>query len=71
MGEWQPIETAPKDQRILGWDGDEILTLDWNRSAGGYWQQVSDSGRSSAYYPTHWMPLPEPPALSQADGGGK
>jgi plasmid maintenance system killer protein len=70
---WQPIETAPKENncRILGWDGFEILTLDYvgpykiginkHISVGDWWVQVSDSGRSSVYYPTHWMSLPDRP----------
>jgi len=49
--EWQPIETAPKDQEILVW-------------AHGIGQWVSkfawwDCGAHRK--PTHWMPLPEPP----------
>lgn len=70
---WRPIETAPKTKgsRILAWDGHEMLTLDYvgpskigihdHITVGDWWVQVSDSGRSSVYYPTHWMPLPSAP----------
>lgn len=63
--EWQQIESAPTEQRILAWDGHEILTLDWTKSTG--WHQVSDSGRSSPYYPTHWRPLPVPPSREDVE----
>lgn len=55
---WQPIESAPKDGRILGWDGFEVESLE---RFGEFWGQISDSGRVTVSEPTHWMPLPEPP----------
>lgn len=58
MTEWQPIETAPKDGRILGWNGFEVESLE---KFDDVWGQVSDSGRITASRPTHWMPLPKPP----------
>jgi hypothetical protein len=69
---WQPIETAPKDRKILAcwhvpatkleghydeparWD---YATVEWWDSRGS-WQDGSDFPPD----PTHWMPLPEPPA---------
>jgi hypothetical protein len=48
--EWQPIETAPRDgTRVLLWDGGPEAYI-------GYW-----SGDSWISYPSHWMPLPDPP----------
>ena len=70
---WQLIKTAPriKGYRIIGWDGSEVVTLDYvgptkiginnHIDIEECWVQVSDSGRQSTYEPTHWMPLPNPP----------
>lgn len=67
---WQPIETAPKhtDQET----DEDILFLGFvPHSCGGYmcvfywnqrleqWQNNIDGGTDK---PTHWMPLPAPPA---------
>lgn len=55
--DWQPIETAPKDEdfeEILVWNGD------WVCSAvlfeGNWIDHFYD-----IVTPTHWMPLPPPP----------
>ena len=67
MTGWQPIESAPKDgTRVLAFANDFIETMFWTVSvwvsSGGAW--VNDVNRSDTYEfnPTHWMPLPEPPA---------
>ena len=66
---WQPIETAPKDGRtILGWDrlATRAYTMRWGHSVSIYvlreWW-----GEGGAERPTHWMPLPKPPAAGGAD----
>lgn len=91
---WRPIETAPKDGRlvllainpplnsnnILGWWQEDVLPVvmgRWNDDTWAVdmskWDSVfmeegaADSeGRSFALClrvrPTHWMPLPPPPA---------
>jgi len=66
--QWLPIETAPKDgTEILGHTDVGALVL--------YWDTLSDnperwSDGMSRYHriPTHWMPLPAPPA-EPADTG--
>jgi hypothetical protein len=75
MGEgWMPIETAPKDgTEFIGWDGRRPFRckntkhyVKWPHEEGGPTFRDVWSGD---YYdsvmpenPTHWMPLPAPPA---------
>ena len=62
---WQPIETAPRDGTPVlcylpqggGAYGSAILEARHNGDIYG-WQ----SGNGMMLRPTHWMPLPEPPA---------
>lgn len=68
--EWQPIETAPKN-------GKEVLVCrKFDSGSASYavasfngdeWRDMGDIGWAGMYgddgnQPTHWMPLPEPPA---------
>lgn len=61
MNKWQPIETAPMATWILVWAPSSIV-----RSAalcqidGRKWWTEGRSGELG-FWPTHWMPLPEPP----------
>ena len=67
MTEWQPIETAPKDDTVVDlwakrWDpetdsfhGERFPNCSWKKTIN-YWK-----GLSPTYRATHWMPLPEPP----------
>lgn len=56
---WQPIETAPKDGTLvlLFEDGVQYIAH-WAETAGG--QFFNDA--EYQHNPTHWMPLPTPPA---------
>ncbi len=69
---WQPIETAPKQKVVLLWALTDTETGNW-LMATGYWMPgygddpgawTWDGRRLKAYdtQPTHWQPLPEPPA---------
>ena len=60
--EWQPIETAPKDEIVMlaaEMDGPG----DW-RIKLGYWDE--EIGRwkiwGASWVPSRWMPLPPPPS---------
>ena len=66
---WEPIETAPRGQTIVGLRANPIgkqpalVGEIWN-FAGSDWTHVMDrwTGRGSRC--THWMPLPKPPEAS-------
>lgn len=70
MGDWQPIETAPKDgtpMLLTYWNDQTQDTLPvtsgfWSRLSDRWWSEISQKGCK----PTHWMPLPLPP--SQREG---
>jgi hypothetical protein len=54
--DWQPIETAPKDARI-------VLVV--HKSGKMSLMRADELRLPLPYYvrnATHWMPLPEPPA---------
>jgi hypothetical protein len=53
---WQPIETAPKDQRdVLVLSGGFIMIAYFDNDT---WWAMNGFGLDDV---THWMPLPEPP----------
>ena len=75
--EWQPIETAPKDgDAVLLWS--DLWAMTWGIQLGFYmdgkWycgegevaeDETEDLGDDIGEVnagPTHWMPLPDPPA---------
>lgn len=77
MMEWQPIEIAPKDQRILLYRPTTVSN--WAKIVIGqyeddeyavrpkpFWshdlESLTGKKEARANHPTHWMPLPEPPA---------
>lgn len=68
MGEWQPIETAPKDGTDIllfipdfaNWPGDaRIVSVCWSEC--GWWQDNGAAGCNTWGHPTHWQHLPTPP----------
>jgi hypothetical protein len=62
MGDWQPIDAAPMDgTEVLVWDGDHHWLAVWRCHEDVWW-----SMGEGVVFPTHWMPLPPPPNLTQA-----
>lgn len=63
---WQPIETAPQDEPIILAVRDRI-TRRWIIGEGRWWEEwylTDEYHRQVEDYdqPTHWQPLPPPPA---------
>jgi hypothetical protein len=67
MSEWQPIETAPRDETpVLTRRGGDLMAVaiylpkagDWPEAWQGGWLCTDGIGLLNV---THWMPLPEPP----------
>ena len=60
MNEWKPIEAAPEGEAVL------VIADDWMVVAGrhdGVWcLNANKFMPHSSLHPSHWMPLPEPPA---------
>jgi hypothetical protein len=67
MSEWQTIETAPKNYA-------SVLLYEPGRYLGqGHWSNhircwLYDSPTPGGQ-PTHWMPLPDPPATQPVEEG--
>ena len=62
---WQPIETAPKNKTVLGF---QATPGDWENKMAVCWHYRLSYGPKDGVWigegglmPTHWMPLPEPP----------
>lgn len=55
---WQPIETAPRMSHVILWfpSGQHVIAL---VNGPTYYETVGYFGPDG---PTHWMPLPPPPA---------
>ena len=59
MGEWQAIETAPKNGTlILVHNGDIFMLVFYVRDR---WVEWGDGGVKGVLNLTHCVPLPEPP----------
>jgi hypothetical protein len=71
---WQPIETAPKDRTTILifkpgtlYNGEpapwyDVARWDYVDNDQSEMGWASQDGCLSCVEPTHWMPLPEPPA---------
>lgn len=66
-GTWRPIETAPYGH-VLGWvsfgegRGAHFIV---HKDDADMWCDDNDDQLGRHYKVTHWMPLPEPPALNR------
>lgn len=60
---WQPIETAPRDgeELLLTAGAAAWLSIVVGQFCDGFW--LTQPG-DFVIHPTHWRPLPEPPADS-------
>lgn len=72
--DWQPISTAPRDREIILWrsawtgptqgrwiePGDDWMGSTRGLRAG--WYMAGYAGALGPVEPTHWQPLPDPPA---------
>lgn len=67
---WRPIETAPKDERVI------LFSPCWGTEAGYHsitrtrepsWFSASGAPYADTEQPTHWMPLPSPPMVEARD----
>lgn len=75
MSNWQPIETyVPKAdirESVLLSDGKWVCEGYWHDEKGVWLPEgdVDDGspGSGQYLYPTHWMPLPEPPTSPSSD----
>jgi hypothetical protein len=80
--EWQPIETAPKDGScvlVTGRFGGRQRPIPcdaWQRTPRIVWFEMHrtwlgfPSGKALDGEPTHWRPLPEPPAITTIQAQG-
>ena len=64
-GEWQPIETAPKDGTpiLCAWEGQpfDAAIMHYEGGMFGVLTHEMDFIVRPDAQPTHWMPLPKPP----------
>lgn len=66
MSEWQPIETAPKDGTDILLSGPHS-NHGWVIKSARFWigSWWSNGNRGIGPDPSHWMPLPAPPAVAK------
>jgi hypothetical protein len=58
---WQPIDTAPKDKRVLIYDGECVYIASYEYDSEMEINAWIESDNFWISNVTHWMPLPEPP----------
>ncbi len=67
--QWHPISTAPKGETILGGAYYKSLGWLWDKADYRKYPALKLEGWTmrNGLTPTHWMPLPDPPAASVGD----
>lgn len=64
---WRPIDTAPRDRRVLLSDGVNVHIGEWTGWGGeikAEWE-IEYRDKAPFYEPTYWMPI-EPPKAEKA-----
>ena len=62
---WRPIESAPKGKKILVREGGDWIGIAIFHTEGkfsGRWIYINAVDSHENLFPTHWQPLPTPPA---------
>lgn len=59
---WQPIETAPKDGSFIIYGPSIGVICEVENWLDTQFACFFSESYGRIYNPTHWMPLPEPPA---------
>ena len=64
MTDWQSIETAPREGHILIFEPPDVIYVVECQQLDGQpdWWIEACGERFENFHPTHWMPLPAPPA---------
>ena len=67
--QWQGIESAPKDgTSFLGYEAiDETIYVAFYDAKFKGFYLIGDGYNDYKGYPTHWMPLPEPPNMGHSN----
>lgn len=76
--EWQPISSAPKDEIVLLYRPNAVAWgivapgkfnhQQYNKIPAPYWEiwlKIGGTNEGRLWEPTHWMPLPNPPAKQE------
>lgn len=67
FGQWQPIETEPRDELILVGPTKRMGICAAMLHSRDGWVTETCSDWVSIYTPTHWMPLPPPPGAKEGE----
>ena len=69
MTDWQPIESAPRDVSVIVYANDVVGEASRPDATGRWWwANVDEYDHDHGFkeiFPTHWMPLPDPPPTKE------